>query len=102
MIKSISLEYTIHYIHAASRKYFLNERTAIMYKTIRCFIDENHQVRLLEKMELPAGKNALITILDQEDADSINESAYLSEASLAKDWSRVEEDRAWSSLRAEA
>lgn len=71
-----------------------------MYKTIKCYIDENHSVRLLEEVELPVGKNALITILDQDEdgSDTVNETAYLSEDALAKDWNRVEEDRAWSSL----
>lgn len=57
---------------------------------------------MLENVELPAGKNALITILDRDDAATGNETAYLSEASLGKDWNRVEEDRAWSGLHGEA
>ena len=73
-----------------------------MYKTIRCYIDENRQVRLLEDVGLPTRKNALITILDVDEATTVNETAYLSEAALGKDWNRVEEDRAWSSLREEA
>jgi hypothetical protein len=78
---------------------FISEK--LMHKTIRCFIDENRQVRLLENVELPAGKNALITILDTDDATIDNESAYLSEAALGKDWNRVEEDKAWSGLSGE-
>lgn len=73
-----------------------------MHKTIRCYIDENRQVRVLGNIELPAGKNALITILDPDDAAGGNESAYLSEAALGKDWNRVEEDKAWSGLSGEA
>ncbi len=73
-----------------------------MYKTIRCYIEENHQVHTLEDVELPAGKNALITIPDADEATGADETVYLSEAALGKDWNRVEEDRAWSSLREEA
>jgi hypothetical protein len=70
-----------------------------MNKTIKCYIDENHQVHPLENVELPAGKNALITIIDDEDSSRVNDTAYLSEAALGKDWNRVEEDQAWSGLQ---
>jgi hypothetical protein len=70
-----------------------------MNKTIKCYIDENHQVHPLENIELPAGKNALITILDQDDPIGVNETAFLSETVLGKDWNRAEEDSAWSSLQ---
>jgi hypothetical protein len=70
-----------------------------MYKTIKCYIDENRQIHPLEDVELPAGKKALITILDQEDDKPDIETAYLSEKTLGKDWNRVEEDKAWSGLQ---
>jgi hypothetical protein len=38
-------------------------------------------------------------ILDQEPAGSPNESALLSEAALARDWNRPEEDAAWAHLQ---
>ena len=41
----------------------------------------------------------LVTILEEEPAERPNETALLSEASLAEDWNRPEEDAAWSYLR---
>ena len=70
-----------------------------MYKTIKVYIDEKHCVRSLDNIELPAGKTALMTILDQDEQDTGLDTAILSESVLAKDWNRVEEDRAWSSLQ---
>ena len=69
-----------------------------MYKTIKVYIDEKRRVRPLENVELPAGKKALMTILDQDEYEDGKETALLSENSLTKDWNRVEEDKAWSSL----
>ena len=40
---------------------------------------------------------ALVTIL--EDAPDINDTALLSEAALAEDWNRAEEDAAWAYLQ---
>jgi hypothetical protein len=70
-----------------------------MYRTIKCYIDKNGQIRPLEDIELPAGKRALVTILDQDVDKPDNEAAYLSEPALGKDWNRVEEDKAWSGLQ---
>ncbi|MCI0681466.1 MAG: hypothetical protein L0Y71_05120 [Gemmataceae bacterium] len=36
---------------------------------------------------------------DNGDANCLNEAALLSEAALAEDWNRPEEDAAWSYLR---
>ena len=38
---------------------------------------------------------------DEEPSPSVNETALLSEAALAEDWNRPEEDTAWSSLQPE-
>ena len=46
-----------------------------------------------------AVSRALVTILDEEPAGSVSETALLSEASLAEDWNRPEEDEAWSYLQ---
>ncbi|HUR52856.1 MAG TPA: hypothetical protein VMZ71_01910 [Gemmataceae bacterium] len=40
-----------------------------------------------------------MTILDEAPAEVTNETALLSEAALAADWSRPEEDAAWSHLQ---
>jgi hypothetical protein len=80
--------------------FFLFKRGAFfMNKTIKCSIDENHRVHSLENIELPAGKNALITFLDQDDLIGVNETAFLIEASLGKDWNKAEEDSALSSFQ---
>jgi hypothetical protein len=62
-------------------------------------IDEHGNVRLLEPIQLPGPRRALVTILEYElDAD-IPEITLLSEPALAEDWNRAEEDEAWSHLQ---
>jgi len=70
-----------------------------MIKTIEAVIDENGQVRLLESINLPAARRALVTILEEEPATNIAETALLSESALAEDWNKPEEDVAWSHLQ---
>lgn len=69
-----------------------------MIKTIEAVIDEHGQVRLLEIVNLPSARRALVTILEDEPA-GISETALLAEAALAEDWNRPEEDAAWSHLQ---
>ena len=69
-----------------------------MIKTIEAVIDEHGQVRLQELVSLPSARRALVTILEEEPA-IISETALLSEAALAEDWNRPEEDAAWSHLQ---
>ena len=69
-----------------------------MIRTIEAVIDEQGNVRLLEPVHLPSARRALITILEDGPAEGILESALLSEAALAEDWNRPEEDEAWSYL----
>jgi hypothetical protein len=66
-----------------------------MIRTVEAIIDENGVVRLLEPLPLSGSRRALIIILDEEP----NEVALLSEAALAADWNRPEEDAAWSYLQ---
>ena len=66
-------------------------------RTIEAIIDEHGNLRLLEPVHLPAPRRALVTILEEQ--PELPETALLSEAVLAKDWSRPEEDEAWSHLR---
>jgi hypothetical protein len=68
-------------------------------KTVEAIIDEQGQVSLLEPVRLPAVRRALVTILEEEPLPCVAETALLSEASLAKDWNRPEEDEAWSHLQ---
>ena len=68
-----------------------------MPKVIEATIDEQGNVRLLEPIQLPKPRRAYVTILT-DDLD-IPETALLSEAALAEDWNRTEEDAAWSHLQ---
>ena len=70
-----------------------------MFQTIEAMIDEQGNVRLLEPIQLPTARRALVTILEYELTDNISETALLSEPALAEDWNRSEEDAAWSHLQ---
>lgn len=72
-----------------------------MIRTVEAIIDEKGGVRLLESIHLPTVRRALVTILEEEPTTRISETALLSEASLAEDWDRPEEDAAWSHLQQE-
>ena len=67
-----------------------------MIQTVEAVVDPNGNVRLLEDIRLTGPRRALLTILD--DAPRSAETALLSERALA-DWSRTEEDAAWSHLQ---
>lgn len=79
-----------------------------MLQTFRGIIDQNGKVRILEPVKLLASRQVIITILEEEppdflSADSLSADdqinlALLSEAALARDWERPEEDEAWSHL----
>ena len=68
-----------------------------MLQTVEATIDEQGNVRLLEPIQLPKPRRAFVTILPSE--SEISETALLSEAALAQDWNRPEEDMAWSHLQ---
>jgi hypothetical protein len=67
-------------------------------QTVLAQIDSDGQIRLLEKIKLTKSRKALVTVLD-EDIETIPESLLFSEAVLAKDWNRSEEDEAWEYLQ---
>jgi hypothetical protein len=69
-----------------------------MIQTIEAIVDERGTVRLLEPIRLDRRHRALVTILTDEPSES-HDTALLSEAALAKDWNRPEEDAAWSHLQ---
>lgn len=69
-----------------------------MIRTVEAIVDEKGAVRLLEAIKLPAARRAFVTIL-KEPPSQQHETALLSEASLAEDWDRPEEDAAWSHLQ---
>jgi len=67
-----------------------------MIRTVEAVVDPSGNVRLLEDVQLPGPRRALVTILD--DPPRSEDTALLSEEALA-DWSRAEEDAAWSHLQ---
>jgi len=69
-----------------------------MIQTVEAVVDECGAVRLLEPLHLDRCHRALVTILAEEPSEA-RETALLSEAALAKDWNRPEEDAAWSHLQ---
>ena len=70
-----------------------------MIRTVEAIVDESGRVQLLEFVQLPGARRALVTILDDEPAIHSREPALLSEVALAADWNRPEEDAAWSHLQ---
>ncbi len=72
-----------------------------MIHTIEAVIDEQGKVQLLQNVRLPQARRALVTILEEKPVATVSETALLSEASLAEDWMRPEEDEAWSHLQSE-
>lgn len=67
-----------------------------MIRTVEAVVDSRGNVRLLEDVQLPGPRRALVMIL--EDGPRPDETAVLSELALA-DWSRPEEEAAWSYLQ---
>jgi hypothetical protein len=72
-----------------------------MIQTVEAIIDEHGRVRLLGTVQITAPRRAFLTVLEEEPAPLVNEAALLSEAALAEDWNRPEEDAAWSYLQPE-
>jgi len=66
-------------------------------RTVEAVIEPNGDVRLVEPIRLSSARRALVTIL--EETPSVNDAALLSEAALAEDWNRPEEDAAWAHLQ---
>lgn len=69
-----------------------------MIQTVEAVIDADGRVRLLGQVHVDAPRRALVTILE-EPAVLPDENTLLSEASLAVDWLRPEEEAAWSHLQ---
>ena len=69
-----------------------------MFQTVEAVIDAEGRVRLLDEVHVVGPRRALVTILPEAAAEP-GETALLAEASLAADWSRPEEDAAWSYLQ---
>jgi hypothetical protein len=66
--------------------------------TVEAVIDEAGNVKILQPVLIRGARRALLVVLD-EHAPILAETALLSEAALAKDWMRPEEDEAWAYLQ---
>lgn len=62
-------------------------------KAVEAEIDEGGAIRLLESLPADHARRAVVLIFDKD--EEISETALLSEAALAEDWNRPEEDTAW-------
>jgi hypothetical protein len=74
-------------------------RRLLAVPPIEAVVDEEGKVHLLSPVRLSAARRAIVTILDEQWISRIPETALLSEAALAEDWNRPEEDAAWSHLQ---
>ncbi len=70
-----------------------------MIQTLEAVVSETGDVRLLSEIHLKESRRALVTILEEE--PKVSETELLSEQSLATDWLKDEEDKAWSHLQLE-
>lgn len=66
--------------------------------TVEAVIDEKGRVKILQPLSLQGARRALLVVLD-EPALPVAETALLSEAALAEDWLKPEENEAWSYLK---
>jgi hypothetical protein len=69
-----------------------------MIQTVEAVVDETGRIRLLGELRVDAPRRALVIVLE-EPAVILSEAALLAEPALAADWSRPEEDAAWSHLQ---
>jgi hypothetical protein len=69
-----------------------------MIQIVEAVVDAAGRVQLLGEVNVDSPRRALVTVLE-EPAAVPGETALLSEAALAVDWSRPEEDAAWSHLQ---
>ena len=67
-----------------------------MLKSVEATIEADGEIRLKESVRLPHACRAIVTIIEAPD---IPETALLSETALGEDWSRPEEENAWSHLQ---
>jgi hypothetical protein len=69
-----------------------------MIQTVEAVVDASGRIQLLSEVHVTSPRRAIVTVLD-EPALAPGEPALLAEAALAEDWSRAEEDAAWSHLQ---
>ena len=78
-----------------------------MPKTVEAVVDEDGYIRLPDSISLKRDQRVLVTILEETDEEnqdfgadsSAGETALLSEGVLAEDWTREQEDEAWTHLQ---
>ena len=68
-----------------------------MVRTLEAVVDDRSNVKLIEPVHLKSSRRAFVVILDEPGVHE-NEKTFPSEAALS-DWSRPEEDAAWSFLQ---
>jgi len=68
-----------------------------VHTTVEAEVDDEGNIRPKEPLVLTPGARVLVTVLES----GVAETALLSEATLAADWQRPEEDAAWSQLNPE-
>ncbi len=69
-----------------------------MHRTVEAIVEADGTVRLLEPVEGGERRRALVTFLEEAPDEEAALSALASEDALA-DWTRAEEDAAWSDLQ---
>lgn len=69
-----------------------------MIQTVEAVVDADGRVRLLGEVRVDGPRRALVMVLEEPVAGP-GEVALLAEPALAADWSRPEEDEAWSHLQ---
>jgi hypothetical protein len=70
-----------------------------MYQAFEATIDAAGNIQLKEQVQFHAPRRVLVLVLDEAAPPVFNETALLSEAALAVDWNRPEEDAAWAYLQ---
>ncbi len=68
-----------------------------MLQAVEAEIDKEGKIRLKERIRLKKPRKAIVIILD--DSENTNDTALLSELSLAEDWNRQEEEEAWAKFQ---
>lgn len=66
-----------------------------MTEVLEGYVDDRGEIKLPGHPHLIPGQRVLVTV----SSASACETALLSEAALARDWNRPEEDEAWSHLQ---
>lgn len=69
----------------------------MVLRSIEVTVEKDGTVRLPTSVKLSARRRAILTILDEP--MTVAETVLLSEAALAEDWDRPEEEEAWAYLQ---